>query len=246
MTLRRRAALGLLAVGAAAAILPPVTRWLRTPDLTYQPLPGLPGFRQLAGGGVSGGDPLRVGLDLGSEAGPASSKDICASLFDNPAPEDRVPVAYFSDARCVYCRVLSPMLHEIETDAPIHITWHELPLLGPASQRAAKANLAARRQGAYRVFHDRLMGTPFVPNDAYIRQIAEDAGIDAGQLLRDMDSDEITSTLARTARIARAFGFFGTPALVVGRTAILGTVERRQLRHVIEAELAATDPWPCV
>ena len=96
---------------------PPVIRRLRTPDLTYQPLPGLPGFRKLSGGDVSGGDPMLIGLDTEPAADPAPG-EICADLFRAGIPPDAVPIAYFSDARCVYCRVLSPLLHEIAETSP--------------------------------------------------------------------------------------------------------------------------------
>lgn len=241
--MRRRTALAVLAVGAAVVFGPQAIRRLRTPDLTYHPLPGLPGFRKVAAGERSGGDPMLIGLDEGAPDAPV---DVCAHLFDATPPPGAVPVAYFSDARCVYCRVLSPLLHEIAETEPVRITWHELPLLGETSRRAAEASLAARRQDAYQTFHDRLMGTPFVPNDAYLRRVAADAGIDAGRLLRDMASDAVADDLARTARVARAFGFYGTPALVVGRTAVLGSVDKRQLRRLIDAERAAPEPHPCI
>ncbi|MEI4232656.1 DsbA family protein [Roseovarius sp. D22-M7] len=240
--MRRRAALAVLAGGAVLVFGPAMLRRLRAPDLTTEPLPGLPGFRKRAGGNLSGGDPMLIGLD---DAAPATPDEVCAHLFDGPLGADTVPIAYFSDARCVYCRVVSPMLQEIAETEPVRITWHELPLLGPASRRAAEASIAARRQGAYAMFHDRLMGTPFMPNDAYLRQLAGDAGIDWDRLLRDMGGGAVADTLTRSARIARAFGFFGTPALVVGRTAILGAVETWQLRRLIAAERAATDPHPC-
>lgn len=243
--MRRRAILTVLAAVGVAALVPPAIRRLRAPDLTYQPLPGLPGFRKLSGGDVSGGDPMLIGLDSGPAADPAPG-DICTHLFRADTSTDTVPIAYFSDARCIYCRVLSPLLHQIAESEPVRITWHELPLLGETSRRAAQASLAARRQDAYQTFHDRLMGTPIVPNDAYLRRIAADAGIDADRLLRDMASQAVADDLARTARIAQAFGFYGTPALVVGRTAVLGSVDKRQLRRLIEAERSSTDPQPCL
>jgi len=243
--MRRRAVITVLAAGGFVALVPPAIRRLRAPDLTYQPLPGLPGFRKLSGGDVSGGDPMLIGLDNGP-ADAATRGEICAHLFHAGTPPDAVPIAYFSDARCVYCQVLSPVLHEIAETEPVRITWHELPLLGETSRRAAEASLAARRQDAYQTFHDRLMGTPFVPNDAYLRRIAADAGIDADRLLRDMASDAVTQDLRQTARIAQAFGFYGTPALVVGRTAVLGSVDKRQLRRLIEAERTSPEPRPCI
>jgi predicted DsbA family dithiol-disulfide isomerase len=243
LALHRRAVLAVLGAGAAALLVPPAIRRLRAPAPAYAPLPGLPGFRKLSGGDASGGDPLLIGVEDGPE--PMSPQEVCAHLFQHDRADGHVPIAYFSDARCVYCRVLSPLLHEIAETRPVAITWHDLPLLGETSRRAARAAVAARQQGAYRALHDRLMGTPFLPNDAYLRNISADAGIDADRLLRDMTSEAVTQDLRRSAQIAHAFGFYGTPALVVGRTAILGTVTGRRLRQLIEAERQSSEPWPC-
>ena len=84
-----------------------------------------------------------------------------------------------------------------------------------------------------------------MPNTAYIRQIALDAGIDVEQLLGDMQGAEVADTIAGTAGLARRFGFYGTPALVVGRTAVLGNIDERKLRRLIEIEAKMTDPGPC-
>ncbi len=240
----RRTALVMAAAGGAGVFfaLPRMAEFL-APTLTFEPLPGIDGFRQLAGGAVSRGNPALVGIDQADAR--LSDRSVCAHLFAAPKPANHVPIAYFSDARCVYCRVLSPLLHELEASEPITVTWHELPLLGPASHRAAEAALAAKRQGAYTFFHDRLMGTPFLPNTAYIRQIALDAGIDVEQLLWDMQGADVADTIARTAGLARRFGFYGTPALVVGRTAVLGSIDERKLRQLIEVEANMTDPGPC-
>lgn len=240
----RRAALLMAGSGVAATAfgLPRLAAYFE-PALSFKALPGNDGFRQLSGGSVSKGNPALVGIDQ-PDLKPAETY-VCAHLFTGPRPSGHVPVAYFSDARCVYCRVLSPLLNDLETREPIAITWHELPLLGPASRRAAQAALAARRQGAYAIFHDRLMGTPFMPNTAYIRKIALDAGVDVEQLLRDMQGADVADTIARTAGLARRFGFYGTPALVVGRTAVLGSIDERKLRRLIEIEANMTDPGPC-
>jgi len=240
---RRAAFLITVASVAAAYIAVPRIAAFLEPPLRFEPLPGLNGFRQLSGGSVSGGNPALVGIDA-SDARP-DAPPVCAHLFSETVPVEHVPVAYFSDARCVYCKVLSPLLHELETTEPITVTWHELPLLGTASLEAAKAALAARQQGAYAFFHDRLMGTPFLPTPAYLRQLAADAGINADRLLNDMQDDAVSEQITRTAALARLFGFYGTPALVVGRTAVLGTVDSPRLRRLIEIEATMTAPGPC-
>jgi protein-disulfide isomerase len=42
--------------------------------------------------------------------------------------------------------------------------------------------------------------------------------------------------LARTASLARALGFPGTPGLVVGRSIVSGAIDRATLAALVEAE----------
>lgn len=244
--LSRRASLRLVtgaaviaaAYGAAAGL-----RRLMEPDLTFEPIAGLPGFRHMAGGPVSAGTLLFAGLE-DPEADALSPGSLCAALFASPRP-DLPQIAYFSDSRCIHCRVLSPLLHALETEGAAAITWHELPLLGQASRLSARAALAARAQGAYDLFHSRLMGSPVLLTPQHLAALAREAGIDPDRLVQDMDGPAVIHQLATTAALARRFGFIGTPALVVGRTAVLGRVERRLLIRLLAAEAAEPGPAPC-
>ncbi|MFX0546512.1 DsbA family protein [Roseovarius sp. S1116L3] len=243
--LSRRIVLVGAGLGGMAALLysPGVRRLIEAP-FNFKPVTGLEGFRRLNGGDVTSANFATIGLDSSETTG-ISPALVCQNLFLEKPQAGQVPVAYFSDSRCAYCRVLSPLLHELQQTEPIAITWHELPLFGQTSQRAAMAAQAAQRQGAYWTFHDRLMGTPFVANDAYLRQLALDAGIDADKLLRDMTSAEVTNQIEMSKALAGAFGFVGTPAMVIGRTAILGVVDERTIRRLVQDELNATEPGPC-
>ena len=208
-------------------------------------MPGLPGFRRIAGGDVSaGGDPALLGLSS-QERPEIDAGTFCAGLFVTEVPPGAVPVAYFSDSRCAFCRVMSPMLKQMEERGEIAVTWHEFPILSEASEVAARAALAARQQGAYVIFHQRLMGTPFLPNAAYLRAIAADAGIDAHRLMKDMETPVVDRQLATTAALARRLGFYGTPGLVIGRTVVLGQLDDTGLRRLVMAERAESAPGPC-
>ncbi|MGX0974380.1 protein-disulfide isomerase [Roseovarius sp. MBR-51] len=239
---------GLLVSGAAVASVyggGTLIRRAIEPSLTFEAMPGLPGFRRLVTSEVSAGQPLAL-LDVSDDPAGAPGTTIdCAALFGPERPEDTVPLAYFSDARCIFCRTLSPALKEIETEGGVDVTWHELPLLGSASQVAARASLAAGLQGAYAAFHARLMGTPFLPNDAYLRRLAADQGIDGDRLLHDMNSARVAQRLNQSAMLARQLGFYGTPGFVIGRTVILGNLTTRQLHRILVMERAEPVPYPC-
>lgn len=246
MVVNRRLLLGLAAGGGVAAAYTGfgAVRRLLEPAPEFEPIGELPGFRRVAGGPVSRGSPLFVGLGEPEQAA-VTPATLCRHLFlPLPAP-DEVPIAYFSDYRCPNCRVVSPILARIEKEGVAPVTWHEWPILGESSRLAARAALAARRQGAYKAFHERMMGSSFLPTPAYIDQVARDAGIGPEQLRRDMTDPAITLQLARTDALAGLLGFIGTPGLVIGRTAVMGRLDRRRLDRLIAIERAEPAPNPC-
>ena len=241
----RRSVLILAAAGVAAL---GANRLFNRPDpADYEDVPGAPGFRMLRLGEVSGAgfDPL-IGLDAPRPA-PRAIPDalLCGLLFT--ASGQGVPVASFSDYFCPYCRVLTRELSAREAAGEIAVTWHELPLLGETSELAARAALAADMQGAYPAIHARLMRSRVVASDAYLWTLAEGAGLDPTRFVRDAQSLAVQDRIETARGLAARFGFFGTPALVIGRTAVLGAIAPETLDRLIaeERELGQTSPAVC-
>ncbi len=237
----------LIAVGAAVAIWGggAAFRQFGARRFDFDPIPDLPGFRQVEGGTVTStalSDPL-IGLDTGRPPAPwIKNHRICSALFRSHR-SGTVPVASFSDYYCPYCRVLTRELSAREAAGEITVTWHELPLLGEASVIAARAAMAADLQGGYSAFHARLMRAQFRPDPAYLAELGESAGLNVDRLLADMSNPSIDTQLQLTAGVAARFGFYGTPALVVGRTAVLGAIPVPRLNALIALE--ASDPEYC-
>ena len=240
----------LAAAGAAATALLGGGAWLarRGSDLAFEPHPAMPGFRLVAGGRVSGGSGLGDGL-IGLGAAPEPGREgrrervrrvPCAALFGGPTPPGVVPVASFSDYSCPFCRVTTERLAEVEgrSGGGVRVAWHELPLLGASSRTAARAALAAARQGAYPAMHARLMRAGFQITPAYLDAVAGELGLDAERLRADMASPAIEAALGTSAALADAFGFPGTPAMVVGRTVVVGEIGARRLAALIGRERA--------
>ncbi len=253
---RRLLVLGGAAAGVAAIWnAPGIIRGLLPQRFAFTPVADPPGFRRLEGGAASGGlDPLAgIGAGRGGGAAPdpfapspeALRADLCAALFQGAQAGGAVPVASFSDYRCPYCRVLTGILARVEAEAggAVRVAWREWPLLGPASLVAAKAALAAKRQGAYPAFHAGLMRGGLIPNPAYLRALAGRIGIDAERMLADMESAAIAREIAETRALADLLGFFGTPSLVVGRTLFSGAIDEPRLRALIARE-AEDGPVP--
>ena len=127
---------------------------------------------------------------------------------------------------------------EAESGGEVRITWHEWPLLGSNSDYAARAALAADRQGAYVQFHKRLMRSSFVPTEEFLRALAESIGIEPNTMITDIKSEAVTSRLVASAALASVFRFRGTPALIVGRTVVVGAVSDATLKALISRERA--------
>ncbi len=247
---RRRFIVGL---GAVVVILYAGVRsdWVRRllPDkpLPFQKVDAPAGYRKLSGGAITGGfDPL---VGLGEDKPEALllaeqevTEDLCSSLFaQNPAQSGQVPVAYFFDYQCPICRRLTPRLRVLDG---VSISWHDLATLGESSQMAAKASIAARNQGAYDQFHDRLMRAKFEATEGYVSLLAESVGIDAERLITDLNSPAVAREMWRSRALANLFGMLGTPGLVVGRTVVIGDITTPDLEQLVALELS--DPGQCV
>lgn len=226
----------------------------RLTDLEFTDLDQPDGFRRISGGETSAGafDPF-VGLDGRPESlpNPAAAKvedDLCAALFAGWSGEAGVvPIASFSDYNCAICRITTRRLSGLRevTEGTAQVTWHELPILGETSLLAARAALAADRQGAYAAFHDRLLRSPFQSTPEYLDMVATDLDLDRDRLAVDMQGEAVSARIARGLALRDLFGFPGTPAIVVGRTVVEGDVDERTLLRLIEVERATGPPPRC-
>ena len=231
----------------------PALRALVT-DLEFTSLDRPEGFRRMAGGQTSAGafDPF-AGLSGTGKARPESSAvrvedTLCAALFESWSGDAGVvPIASFSDYNCPICRVTTRKLAGLREVArgAAEVTWHELPILGETSLLAARAALAADRQGAYAAFQERLLRSPFQPTPEYLDAVSAELGLDRDRLAADMASEAVSDRIARSLALRDLFGFAGTPAIVVGRTVIEGDVDERTLARLIDLEREAGPPPVC-
>ena len=149
-------------------------------------------------------------------------------------PRGDVTVVEFFDYQCGYCkRSLKVMTDLLKTDRQVRVVWKEFPILGPVSTFAARAAMAAERQGKYLRFHVDVMSLRGRLTEAAVMGVARDIGLDIARLRRDMEDPEIGSYLEETARLARAIGVRGTPAFVIGETLVPGAVDGATIREII-------------
>ena len=149
-------------------------------------------------------------------------------------PNGDITLVEFFDYQCGYCkRSLQPVKDLLESDGQLRIVWKEFPILGPVSRFAARAGMAAARQGRYLEYHVAVMGSRGKLTEDRVMAMAADAGLDVRRLRRDMADPAIESYLDETIRLARTLGINGTPAFVIGDTLVPGAVGHARLKELI-------------
>lgn len=140
-----------------------------------------------------------------------------------------VTLVMFSDYSCGYCRAsVADVDRLLAEDKKLRVVWRELPILGAGSDLAARAGLAAAKQGKYLDFHRRMFAAG-APNPAKLATVGKASGVDL-TVARGADIDrEIEANVA----LARTLGLTGTPTFVVGDQMLMGAVGYDELRKAV-------------
>jgi protein-disulfide isomerase len=139
-------------------------------------------------------------------------------------PKADVTVVVFTDYNCPYCRATSPEIDRLLAGDPkVRVVWREMPVLGPSSEAAAAASLAAARQGRYYPFHRALFagGHP----DAVATAVAAKAvGIASASLATASKAPDVQMEIQTNLALGRQLGIEGTPFFVIGNRTYQGAI----------------------
>jgi hypothetical protein len=249
---RRGALLLLGGLAAAAAILPAAVRRLAPIDTA--PVDGLPGFRRMEGESLSRAFDPFAGLEAPGSAVPEaasappdlSGEGFCAALFPGWAGES-IPLALFTDANCGICRRTEPALLDwiAEQEGRVTLYWHDLPILAPSSEAAARAVLAARALGAEEAARTRLRRSSPAEGEDWIAAFGTSLGLDGGRVAALASGSEVGAELATGRVLADRLGIYGTPGAVLGRTIVVGALPRDRWDRLLAGESAEATQAAC-
>jgi protein-disulfide isomerase len=146
----------------------------------------------------------------------------------------KTSVVEFFDYNCPYCRMMPPVMAEAEAaDPKLRIVYKELPILGPNSVFAAKAALAADKQGKYVAFHRALFQIRGPLEEGKVLEAAAAIGLDVDRMKADMKDAAVDGALEKTGKLAQALQITGTPGFVVGDQLTTGATDLSTLQALI-------------
>lgn len=160
-------------------------------------------------------------------------EDPNAPVLGNPAGD--VTLVEFFDYNCPYCkRAMQEVKTLLQAEPNIRLVYREWPILSPGSIFAARAALAARKQGKYEEFHWALMGFKGKVEEGSTIKIAKEVGLDVEKLKVDMLAPEIEEHIRLSMNLAEALNINGTPAFIAGEKVYPGLLTSEQLSQAIE------------
>lgn len=159
-------------------------------------------------------------------------------------PKGTVTVVEFFDYQCPHCvDMVATMDDVLKSNPNLRVIYKDWPIRGPVSDFAARAAIAANKQGKYFDFsHALLKAKPPLDQDKIIK-IATDLGLDVAKLQKDMDDASTVAQVKANTELAQNLKLFGTPAFFFAVsdaadgskvTYVPGQMTKEQMQEVIK------------
>jgi protein-disulfide isomerase len=182
----------------------------------------------LGGGRRSGPDPNRV-YTVRTAGAPTKGPEA--------AP---VTLVEFSEFQCPFCARFAPTLKQIEEtyQGRVRIVWKHLPLaIHKDAVGAALAAEAARKQGKFWEYHDRLFENQnrLGPDD--LKQHAKELQLDLKRFEADMLNADEKKRIDADVAEAGTLGIAGTPGIFINGRFIAGAQPFETFAKIIDEEL---------
>ena len=149
-------------------------------------------------------------------------------------PNGEITLVEFYDYRCGFCKRAAGAVTQLQQEDPrVRVVYKDFPILGEASELAAKAALASMAQGKHQAFHEALLATKNEMTRDEILRIAGEVGLDATRLEVDMANPEWQTVIDRNRALAKDLGISGTPGFLVGTELVPGALDVNGLKALI-------------
>ena len=149
-------------------------------------------------------------------------------------PNGKVTMVEFFDYNCGWCKKGFPeVLSMIESDKDLRFVLKEFPIFGEDSEYAARAAIAAIKQGKYWDLHMAMFQHEGKLAKESVDEIAAGLGLNMNQLKKDMDDPATAEILVRNRNLAESLAINGTPAFIIDDRLVPGYLPKTELASAI-------------
>lgn len=162
--------------------------------------------------------------------------DVGDSPVRGPA-DAKVTIVTFSDFQCPFCQRGAATMDEVLKAYPkdVKLVFKNLPLpFHDKAKPAARAALAAKKQGKFWEMHDLLFKNQQAFSEEGFVKFAGDLGLDVEKFKTDMAAPELDKTIEAESEQARQLGVNGTPGFFVNGVLISGAQPMSAFKTVID------------
>jgi protein-disulfide isomerase len=151
-----------------------------------------------------------------------------ALLGDAPVkgPKDaRVTIVMWSDFQCPFCSRVEPTITELMKQYPkdVRVAFKQLPLsFHDKAHLAAEASLAAKEQGKFWEYHDKLFANQGALDRASLEKYAQELGLNMKKFTAALDTGKFKQKVDDELAEGQKIGANGTPAFFVNGRSLSG------------------------
>ena len=146
-------------------------------------------------------------------------KDVAIDESPSKGPENApITVVEFADFQCPHCGLMAPVVKKAwsERKANVKVVFKFLPLpMHPQAEPAAKAAIAAWRQGKFWEMHDKLFANQMKLDSSDLDRYAKEIGLDLAKFRTDMESTTTKDRIERDKKLSDQLQVGGTPTFYV-------------------------------
>jgi hypothetical protein len=143
-------------------------------------------------------------------------------IGDSPAKGPKgapVTIVEWADFECPFCGRAAPILDRLIAEYPgkVRLVFKNYPLSGHQhAEKAARAAVAAGKQGKFWQMHQALFAnTSGALDEARIKQIAREVGLDPKQFDDELDSEPVADQVMKERRQGDKLDLAGTPMIYI-------------------------------
>jgi len=177
------------------------------------------------------------------------------SQFTNPVKIDagnspvhgpaaaKITIIEFSDFECPFCSRGKATMDEVQKAYPndVKVVFKNFPLpFHKNAVPAAKAAMAANKQGKFWEMHDKLFENQKELGQAFYEKAAAEIGLDVAKFKADMNDPEIDKSIEADKKLGEANGIQGTPGFFVNGVAVKGAYPFDHFKTIIDRWLGKT------